>query len=587
MASIAPVAPAAAGRQTEGRPAVAPTRRGRWATRRVDLIVSCMLALLAAGTAAAYWQLATAPFWFDEQVRAYDLTQPGLHTDLHNTYAPMAFGWMLLEKLAVLVLGAHEWAFRSPMILAWVLLGPAAYLVGRRLAPRPIAFGVAAALVVNPAVVYYAMQLKPYAVEALVTLASVLVWSHARASGATRRRLGWYGALSGLGLLSVPAPFVIAPLLTLDLARAARRRHAGWHAAANDLAAPALAGAVVLVEMVAFVLPQTFDLHYPNWQGLFLPHGTAAVQVVARQLPTFLAGSWTGLPLFGDPFFQEVVPPALPSALALVGNLVVGALVLAGSWSVRRHPLGRGLVAVLLGGGLLQLVASGLREWPFGLTRVDLFVVPVIYLLAGAGLAALARAAVSRRARGGVRPRQLRPGAPSGAAPAWLGRAAFALALGVLSALVSYGVRGDLAIGRDLPLTRWDQGVRSAVARARQEATAGTVAIVLLDGQGGFGRRGKGWAFYMDSYDYPGRLGRAPRVPLDATWFATDDASGVSGATGFLRSHPGARQVLLYDWWGMGRDYVARQAEVLRAAGYHPAGEWTYAMSGTLTRWRH
>ncbi len=347
-----------------------------------------------------------------------------------------------------------------------------------------------------------------------------------------------------------------------------------------------LAGAVVLAEMVAFVLPQTFDLHYPNWQGLFLPHGISAVHVVAQQLPTFLSGSWTGLPLFGDPFFQEVVPPSLPWALGLCGNLVVGALVLAGSWSARRHPLGRGLVAVLFGGGLLQLVASGLREWPFGLTRVDLFLVPVVYLLSGAGLAALARAATARRPPDVAARRRAVALTRSASWSCWLGRVALLLALAMLAALASYGVRGDLAIARDLPLTRWDQGVRAAVAQARQEATSSTVAIVLLDGQGGFGRRGKGWTFYMDSYDYPGAVGRAPRLPLAATWFATDDASGVSGAAGFLHAHARARQVLLYDWWGLSGRYIARQAAVLRAAGYRAAGEWTYAMSGTLQRWR-
>ena len=56
--------------------------------------------------------------------------------------------------------------------------------------------------------------MKPYIVEAAVTLGLILVW--ARAQHRARRRWPWYVGMAVLSSLSIPAVFIATPLLVID-----------------------------------------------------------------------------------------------------------------------------------------------------------------------------------------------------------------------------------------------------------------------------------------------------------------------------------------------------------------------------------
>ena len=141
-----------------------------------------LLVVIAAAAAAVFGGLLDQPFWFDEQSRAYQIALPGLHMGAASGYAPLSLGWVLVEKAAIAVLPRTEFVLRLPELVALLLLGPACYVLARKLMPTGIAFLLAAALVANPATVYYGTQLKAYIVEALATVVILLLWG-TRAGG--------------------------------------------------------------------------------------------------------------------------------------------------------------------------------------------------------------------------------------------------------------------------------------------------------------------------------------------------------------------------------------------------------------------
>ena len=485
-----------------------------------------MVALTGLGVAmtAVFTRLLVAPFWFDEASRAYQIALPGLHTGAGASYAPLSLGWLFGERALIQVLPTTELVLRLPELIAYLALGPAFYVLARRLMPRIVAFLVTAMLISNPVAAYYGTQLKAYAVEALATVLLILVWQRARGAR-PRAATGWYAAIAAISLFSIPAPFVVAPLFAIDVVGVAMAHRRSLVEFAEHAAGPALAGAALLVYNVTFVLPQGFAAGYSAWAGFLPPHGLAPLWRFVRVLePTYLVGAVTGANALDTRHIGFVHTGV---ALADGVKLLMSILLVAGILARWRCPVGRGVIAVGLGGLALQFAASLAHRWPFGLTRADVFFVPVIYLLAGAGVAAIAR-----HTQRGSR---------------WRLAAGAVLAATVVAA-VGAGVNNVRDAGRVIrrvPIIREMQGIRQVVAAARREYRPGTLAYLWLDGRFRFGPHGKGWTFYMSDYEWSGPTGNAPRVPPGDTYFAGSWSAPEAELASYLAHHVGASRLLV------------------------------------------
>ncbi len=523
-----------------------------------DLAAVLLLIFLTAVAITAFAVFLDQPFWLDEQSRAYQVGLAGLHMGLGNSYAPLSLGWVLIEKAAIAVLPTTELVLRLPELLCLLALGPSCYLLARKLMPPAVAFLVAAALVCYPANAYYGTQFKAYIVEALATVLILLVWARAREEAAWSARLRWYAAIAVLGLFSVSAPFVIAPLFALDLVDAARAPRGDALAIAQRIAGPLGAGAVVLAYFVGFVLPQSFAAGYNAWNGFYPPHSAVALwHFLVAEAPTYLVGAVTAVPAFDTSVIMSIfhTDRFLSDAIELILFL----LVLAGILELRRHVVGRGAIVAALAGLLLQFAASWDRHWPFGLTRAGIFYVPLVYLLAGGGVVG-----VGRHLRRGRRAR-------------WPAAIFLVATAAVAVTAEAQNLRNERDLLRQMPISRLLGDVRPAVAAARLEYRPGTLAYLWIDGMFRYGAHAKGWVFYMDDYDWSGPTRSAPRIPLADTYFAGAYPDPLPELTAYLARHPAVNRLIVAGVSGM--------SPTLVNAGFRLTWERYYPKTFLLMVW--
>jgi Dolichyl-phosphate-mannose-protein mannosyltransferase len=558
-------------------------------------LIFCLIPVVVAAALIVWFRpLLTSGLWWDEQWRAYHVVLPGLDLDLKGTYAPTAPVWLLICKLPVALFGVREWALRTPSVVAWILLGPLTYLLCRRVMGRVASLVAGTALAATPAIVYFDTELKPYAMETLATVAIVLAWArahesvqiHERAHAHQRvykhdrfgnkRRLGWYGAIAVISLVSVPALFIVAPLMAFDAVKAVRKVRSKTRESVRELTAVGATSIAVVVPWAVTVLHQPASDEFSYFH--FLPRDLPQAFVDAiRGIGAFFAAAWTSASMIKTD--TRSVPLAAPShPLFACAEWGVAVLVVIGAWHLRNNLVGQGLACALAGGLVLQAIASLLHAWPLGIARVNLFLLPVVYMLTVAGLAWAWQV---------IHDGQL----ISARAIAMPILVAGTLLLGAI--LVQDTVTTQ-ALHRDLPMQRWAEDLNSVVARARDLAGPSALAVVQMDGaEAGFfaeppgARRGLGWIFYMDYYKYSERLGA--RIPLSLTYFA-DIADTSEGALRiFIADHPRATMVAEYAALAentRGPNGGSLIAECIRRSGFHPYLSYTYRDSGQLTMWR-
>jgi hypothetical protein len=561
--------------------------------RRVGLADRIALLSLLAETALLLGLLRhgfTRPFWYDEQQRAYQLALPPreLLRGLPDAESPLPLAWIAVEKAFAVVFGQVEWALRLPVIASVVLLALAGYALARRMvgvAPSALIVG---ALLANGSLAIFAPQIKQYPTEMALAVVVLLLWLQAgdpgrSGAGVVVRYLGILGCL----LAATATVFVAAPLLAFDLVRAARERHLGRRA----LLALAT-GAAGLVHLVLFVLPQSKVAGADSyWEGTFLPVSSlgAAARFVVRQSLSFVPGIVT------QPFGITSSWQRAAISVLLVVALLAGVAVAVVDRRVRP------LLLALGGALLLQLVASAGRRWSFGFVRINVFLLPLLYLLAGVGLAR----GLALLARLSLRPAPAQPGptepgaagpAPAGPALAGPPRARRALALAGLAALAAVALVGgsagaaasaaqfrQAAVASSQPgwyaeQTGWGDGLRAFVERTRLEAGPDDVVVVVR--RMGF----KGWAYYMWSYDgWPPRL-RGTR-PVDARRTLMMNAVDQGRLRTFLAEHGRADRVFVLLMASAYRGSAAAVEGPLRQLGRRPVERTAIPWTGTLTVW--
>lgn len=308
---------------------------------------------------------ANRSLWLDESALTLNIVdrsweQLWLPLD-YNQGAPI--GFLLIEKLAVHLLGNNEYALRLFPLLSGLAVLVLFYAIAqRRVRPATALIGVGL-VVVSSQLIYYSSEVKQYSSDAAIGLLLIAMALYADAKPASLWRAILLG-LSGAAALwfSHPAVFVLAGLgagLFLFRLRARDKRAIGMLALSGLMWGLSF----VLVYVVSLAGLSRNSVLNNYWQSGFMP---LAVSRWRWYLDTFLGmfDNPVGLPLAGL------------AAVCFIAGLV-------GLWRSNRK-----LLAMLMLPLLATLAAAAARLYPFS-GRLILFLVPLMALVIAEGVTQL------------------------------------------------------------------------------------------------------------------------------------------------------------------------------------------------------
>ncbi|MGF7238431.1 MAG: hypothetical protein ACQSGP_26230 [Frankia sp.] len=553
-------------------------------SRRPDLAVLAAIATAVVVAEALLHNYLTRPFWYDEVWRAHYVSVPVAHfwSRLAAANTPSAAAWMAVTRLAGQVFGWHAWALRLPETATLPFVAGAVYLLLRLFVGRLVAAAGALAVGLNGTILDLGTQLKPYGVEAIVTVAIVTLWitGPQPGPGASTRTLLVRRTLAGLvSLFGVPLAFVVLPLAAADTATSPRG--ARLRTAAVALPAVVLAA----VHTVLFVGHQSGQRHAGYWDRQFLAgRGLAGGSAfVWRQLVAIAGGAPAGIDRYDGNLVHAFTDHTALSPWVIAPMTALAWI--AGARVLARRRDGRIVLGTLVGAELAQLGASGLRYWPFGAVRVNLFLVPLIVLVTAAGTASLFRVAGRwiRRAHAGR----------SGVGVRLAGGLAAVAGLALAGTVVLSSLSGGVTLWHQRNRLRGVDLLVDAATATRRLARTGDLVLVA-------GRLARpGWIYAMEASDdgpsprweYSGwdapagaRPARSsPRVPLADMVFISVPGDGETTAALHARRSP-VNHVLVFVF-DLNRRSAGDEFTELRANGWcAQSPTWAFPRTGTLTR---
>jgi 4-amino-4-deoxy-L-arabinose transferase-like glycosyltransferase len=438
--------------------------------RRRRLPPPLVLALLAGFTLHAIQYFARPSLLIDEARLALniltrswaDLLRP---LDYDQT-APILFLWA--EKLATTIGGANEYALRALPFAATVAVMPLMFLVARRVLGRRGAVLATAIAALSPLFLQYCRQVKPYPLDAVVTLGLIwcaLEWSDDPASTRAARRVLAAGVVAMW--LSTPAVFVVAGLIgALALAPKPKRPPTTFLAAVGL----ACGASFALAYWAVYAAPARSTYMQQFWSG----------SLISVWLPGWGYRAWQGArEVLWQTFVGGGTDPPQRAEYDLFVSVATAALLLLGlagrrALAARVGPTRCALFWVPLA---LLLAASAAGRYPVA-ARVMIFAVPCLIILVTAGCAR-AVAAVS----------------PRWSAPAWI-------AVGVCTLAPPLPL--DVVLSTH---ARAYEDVRTAAERFGRERQAGEAIYV-------FAAALPAWTYYTTDWSAPdtGRLARMARL---------------------------------------------------------------------------
>jgi mannosyltransferase len=179
---------------------------------RIGHLDAVLVLAIVVGAVLRFWRLGAQSLWFDEWLTT-EAVSGGLgdlfdHVANHEGIPPPYFlfmwGWVHL-------FGDSETAFRSVSALAGTATIPVAYAIARELRQRRAVACFAALLVaVNPMLVWYSQDARPYSLLAFLGALSMLTFARAWNRGRGRDYVIW--GLAGAGAVAVHyyAGFLVA-----------------------------------------------------------------------------------------------------------------------------------------------------------------------------------------------------------------------------------------------------------------------------------------------------------------------------------------------------------------------------------------
>lgn len=333
---------------------------------------------------------------------------------------------------------------------------------------------------------------------------------------------------------------------------------------------------IALVHYVAFASPQAGVAGTGFFTASYAPHGIGPfVRFAAAGFGSYVPSMVIGVAGGAANAAPSYPPP--PADAVLITVTVI--LLAAGLVAAVRDAAGRALVTAAGGAVLLELAASTVQRWPFGLIRVNIFVLPLLYILCAIGAVWLARALIGPLVADGSRPATARW---------WRAAAAMVAGVAVIVAAVGAGmstVRTFAETSRLAVAPTWFGATRAAVADARTAGAPGDLVIIRADRTPPAWYAAP-WLYYMDKYQgFPAAVAARPPIPADhtlAVGYVTPRA-----VARFLAAHPGSPVVFLleYDVPGATFPRWAHQQSLrtLRQYGYCSARQIPLRYTGALT----
>jgi 4-amino-4-deoxy-L-arabinose transferase-like glycosyltransferase len=317
------------------------------------------------------------PFWGDEAFVAVNF----LTRDFIGLARPLEYfqivppGFLWAEWLAVFLFGTGERAFRLVPYLAGVASLLLFWRFCREVATRRTVLLAVAVLAASFYPVRHSTEVKPYAIDLLVSLGLLSTgWALGRDIRSSRAWLTLF-ALTIVGVwCSYAAVFPAASVALFLGAKAFRERSKGlaalWGTYGLFLT---LSWGLVFVR---FASPQAraaeFLQHLETWKDAFPP--LAEFWWLPGWLLDVHTGNMLAYPYGGNNF----------------GSTLTTILVIAGCIRMRRRRVRRPLLFLLLGALPVAMVAAALHRYPYGTsTRVMLYMAPAFCLLSGEGIMAL------------------------------------------------------------------------------------------------------------------------------------------------------------------------------------------------------
>jgi mannosyltransferase len=157
---------------------------------RVD---GALVAVVVLGGGLRVWGLGAQSFWYDEWLTT-EATSGGLGGVLHHVARREGIPppWFVFMWVWAGLFGDGEVALRAPSALAGIATIPVAYLVARQLGqPRAVARVAALLVAVNPMLVWYSQEARPYSILAFVGALSLLAMLRWQASDRRVDAVAW------------------------------------------------------------------------------------------------------------------------------------------------------------------------------------------------------------------------------------------------------------------------------------------------------------------------------------------------------------------------------------------------------------
>jgi uncharacterized membrane protein len=189
----------------------APARQRSQLRERLARLDAVLLATIVGGAVLRFWAVGAQSFWYDEWLTAEGVSG-GLRDLLDHVakregtplpYYLLIWGWAH-------VFGDGETALRSVSVLAGIATIPVAYWLALELRQRRMVARIAALLVaINPMLVWYSQEARPYSLLAFFGALSMLALARVLNRGQTRDFVMWGLACAGALAVHYYAGFLI------------------------------------------------------------------------------------------------------------------------------------------------------------------------------------------------------------------------------------------------------------------------------------------------------------------------------------------------------------------------------------------
>lgn len=337
----------------------------RWSPALLGLIT-------LVGAILRIYDLGGKALWLDE-ANIFWMSQGTLSEILENNTsnnsAPPLF---VLLISAVLRVGTSEFALRAIPCIAGIALIPTVYLLARRYVDKPWALAAASLVVLSPTQVIYSQQVREYSLAALLAAALTLATQAFMDRPEPRQTLTLtamtvVALFTQYGLALLATALAVVTVLWLVRSRQPARIWGRW----------ALVQVAALATVAAIV---------PLWLTRQLASGKGGV---TRTVSYLSSGYWDRT--IESPWGFIISRSESLSLFAFPGALFVF-LLLTGLLSTARDRSARPGLAVVVASLAIAIGAALVHAYPFGGIRQDIYLTPMLYVMAAVGAAVIGAA---------------------------------------------------------------------------------------------------------------------------------------------------------------------------------------------------